>query len=233
MPQRRRGDHAAAAAPPIRLAVPRPTRHRRSGPAPGLAHICLRTRPRLRTRPHLPQDWGSPPPPDSPTSASGLGLAPASGLAHICLRTAGPPIPFACHRATRTQRFHMGTTTARVAGSRVIDGDVVHADIVIFPTYSPQRWIAEPPRSEPDLRREGAHICHICACTGLTPATSVPGRGSPRHIRAMTGADRQAALHSPPPYGLARRFPRGTHPCCPARLHPHSGRRRSSACGKR
>ena len=31
----------------------------------------------------------------------------------------------------------------------------------------------------PHLRRDWAHPCHICAGTGLTPATSAPGLGSP------------------------------------------------------
>ncbi len=36
----------------------------------------------------------------------------------------------------------------------------------------------------PHLRRDWAHPCHICAATGLTPATSAPGLGSPLpHLR--------------------------------------------------
>ena len=34
----------------------------------------------------------------------------------------------------------------------------------------------------PHLRRDGARPCHICAGTGLTPATSAPGLGSSRLV---------------------------------------------------
>ena len=36
----------------------------------------------------------------------------------------------------------------------------------------------------PHLHRDWAHRCHICAGTGLGPATSAPGPGAPRpHLR--------------------------------------------------
>ena len=34
-------------------------------------------------------------------------------------------------------------------------------------------------RALPHLHRDWAHPCHICTWTGLTPATSAPGVGSP------------------------------------------------------
>ena len=40
-------------------------------------------------------------------------------------------------------------------------------------------------------RHDGPHPCHICAGTGLTPATSAPGLGSPRATSAL-------GLGSPP-----------------------------------
>ena len=40
-----------------------------------------------------------------------------------------------------------------------------------------ERDWAQPP---PHLHRDSAHRCHICAGTGLTPATSAPGLGQPR-----------------------------------------------------
>jgi hypothetical protein len=62
----------------------------------------------------------------------------------------------------------------------------------------------------PHLRRDWAHPCHICAGTGLTPATSAPGLGL---APLPTSAPR---LGSPPPTsapGLPRTvLPRLLHP---------------------
>jgi hypothetical protein len=47
----------------------------------------------------------------------------------------------------------------------------------------------------PHLRRDWAHPCHICAGTGLTPATSAPGLGHTTATALRTAAkDARQAL---------------------------------------
>ena len=64
---------------------------------------------------------------------------------------------------------------------------------------------AAPPRLH--LRRDCAHRCHICTGTGLTPATSAPGLGSP-----LPHLHWDCAHHSHRPCALQRSGSSAT--CC-------------------
>ena len=54
--------------------------------------------------------------------------------------------------------------------------------------YSPEHLDAQLQVGPPHLRRDWAHPCHIRTGTGLAPATSAPGPGSPRPHRRRPGA---------------------------------------------